>query len=34
MHIRDSKTVTGPVIRVSRKTWAGFVGSTSSERDA
>ncbi|MFE1340641.1 DUF397 domain-containing protein [Streptomyces sp. NPDC058733] len=25
VHIRDSKAVTGPVIRVSRKAWAGFV---------
>lgn len=26
VHIRDSKAVSGPVIRVSRKAWAGFVG--------
>ncbi|MFF4017231.1 DUF397 domain-containing protein [Streptomyces sp. NPDC001843] len=26
VHIRDSKTVAGPVIRVSREVWAGFVG--------
>ncbi|MDT0614332.1 DUF397 domain-containing protein [Streptomyces lancefieldiae] len=26
VHIRDSKAVTGPVIRVSRQAWAGFVG--------
>ncbi|MFD5714865.1 DUF397 domain-containing protein, partial [Streptomyces pharetrae] len=26
VHIRDSKTVAGPVIRVSREAWAGFVG--------
>jgi hypothetical protein len=26
VHIRDSKAVSGPVIRVSREAWAGFVG--------
>ncbi|MGW7282838.1 DUF397 domain-containing protein [Streptomyces sp. NPDC054844] len=26
VHIRDSKAMAGPVIRVSRETWAGFVG--------
>jgi hypothetical protein len=26
VHIRDSKTVARPVIRVSREAWAGFVG--------
>ncbi|MFI1922397.1 DUF397 domain-containing protein [Streptomyces sp. NPDC020377] len=26
VHIRDSKAVTGPVIRVSREAWAGFIG--------
>jgi len=26
VHIRDSKSVTGPVIHVSREAWAGFVG--------
>ncbi|MEU1160684.1 DUF397 domain-containing protein, partial [Streptomyces sp. NPDC005921] len=25
VHIRDSKAVAGPVIRVSRDAWAGFV---------
>ncbi|MFJ4947574.1 DUF397 domain-containing protein [Streptomyces sp. NPDC088760] len=25
VHIRDSKAVGGPVIRVSREAWAGFV---------
>ncbi|MFR9788390.1 DUF397 domain-containing protein [Streptomyces sp. MB22_4] len=25
VHIRDSKAVSGPVIRVSREAWAGFV---------
>ncbi|EFE66552.1 DUF397 domain-containing protein [Streptomyces viridosporus] len=25
VHIRDSKAVAGPVIRVSREAWAGFV---------
>ncbi|CAM5650073.1 DUF397 domain-containing protein [Streptomyces sp. RM72] len=24
--VRDSKAVTGPVIRVSREAWAGFLG--------
>ncbi|MGW2782300.1 DUF397 domain-containing protein [Streptomyces populi] len=26
VHIRDSKAAAGPVIRVSRKAWAGFLG--------
>ncbi|MFE1028106.1 DUF397 domain-containing protein [Streptomyces sp. NPDC058818] len=26
VHIRDSKAIAGPVIRVSREAWAGFVG--------
>jgi hypothetical protein len=26
VHIRDSKTAAGPVIRVSREAWAGFLG--------
>ncbi|MFI7349632.1 DUF397 domain-containing protein [Streptomyces sp. NPDC049936] len=26
VHIRDSKATAGPVIRVSRETWAGFLG--------
>jgi hypothetical protein len=26
VHIRDSKAVAGPVVRVSRQAWAGFVG--------
>ncbi|WP_407288164.1 DUF397 domain-containing protein [Streptomyces sp. BP-8] len=26
VHIRDSKVVAGPVIRVSREAWAAFVG--------
>jgi hypothetical protein len=26
VHIRDSKAVAGPVIRVSCEAWAGFVG--------
>ncbi|MGP9018016.1 DUF397 domain-containing protein [Streptomyces sp. BR1] len=34
VHIRDSKAVAGPVVRVSREAWAGFVGSASPERDA
>ncbi|MEU5435114.1 DUF397 domain-containing protein [Streptomyces sp. NPDC020719] len=34
VHIRDSKAVAGPVVRVSREAWAGFVGSAASERDA
>ncbi|MET7293844.1 DUF397 domain-containing protein [Streptomyces griseoloalbus] len=25
VHIRDSKAVAGPVVRVSREAWAGFV---------
>ncbi|MFF3248828.1 DUF397 domain-containing protein [Streptomyces sp. NPDC002870] len=34
VHVRDSKAVSGPVVRVSREAWAGFVGSASSERNA
>ncbi|WP_435282059.1 DUF397 domain-containing protein [Streptomyces koelreuteriae] len=26
VHIRDSKAAAGPLIRVSREAWAGFVG--------
>ncbi|KUO13091.1 DUF397 domain-containing protein [Streptomyces sp. DSM 15324] len=26
VHIRDSKAVAGPVIRVTHEAWAGFVG--------
>ncbi|WP_329474082.1 DUF397 domain-containing protein [Streptomyces sp. NBC_01723] len=26
VHIRDSKAVTGPVIRVAREAWEGFLG--------
>ncbi|MFD4262246.1 DUF397 domain-containing protein [Streptomyces sp. NPDC058534] len=26
VHIRDSKALTGPVIRVSGEAWAGFIG--------
>ncbi|GHD21287.1 DUF397 domain-containing protein [Streptomyces galbus] len=26
VHIRDSKALTGPVIRVSREAWTGFLG--------
>ena len=26
VHIRDSKAVAGPVMRVSRAAWAGFLG--------
>ncbi|MDQ0406919.1 MULTISPECIES: DUF397 domain-containing protein [unclassified Streptomyces] len=26
VHIRDSKAMAGPVIRVSREAWAGFLG--------
>ncbi|MEU7100821.1 DUF397 domain-containing protein [Streptomyces longwoodensis] len=26
VHVRDSKTAAGPVIRVSREAWAGFLG--------
>ncbi|MFF9072094.1 DUF397 domain-containing protein [Streptomyces sp. NPDC014735] len=31
VHVRDSKTAAGPVLRVSREAWAGFVGLASSE---
>ncbi|MFD9319129.1 DUF397 domain-containing protein [Streptomyces sp. NPDC060053] len=34
VHVRDSKAMAGPVVRVSREAWAGFVGSALSERDA
>ncbi|WP_030542893.1 DUF397 domain-containing protein [Streptomyces albus] len=34
MHVRDSKDVAGPVIRVSREAWTGFVGMASSQRGA
>ncbi|MDT0611469.1 DUF397 domain-containing protein [Streptomyces lancefieldiae] len=26
VHVRDSKSEAGPVVRVSREAWAGFVG--------
>ncbi|MFD5729991.1 DUF397 domain-containing protein [Streptomyces sp. NBC_00523] len=26
VHVRDSKNVAGPVLRVSQNAWAGFVG--------
>lgn len=26
VHVRDSKTVAGPMLTVSREAWAGFVG--------
>ena len=32
VHVRDSKGVSGPVIRMSREAWAGFVGLASSGR--
>ncbi|MEU5809103.1 DUF397 domain-containing protein [Streptomyces sp. NPDC047718] len=32
VHVRDSKTVPGPVLQVSRETWARFIGLASSER--
>ncbi|MFE9923818.1 DUF397 domain-containing protein [Streptomyces sp. NPDC005774] len=32
VHVRDSKTITGPVVTVPREAWAGFVGLASSER--
>ncbi|MFF4664209.1 DUF397 domain-containing protein [Streptomyces sp. NPDC001282] len=31
VHVRDSKTATGPVLLVSREAWAGFVGLASAE---
>ncbi|MEU4682847.1 DUF397 domain-containing protein [Streptomyces xinghaiensis] len=34
VHIRDSKDTAGPVIRVSREAWTGFIGLASSERGA
>jgi hypothetical protein len=30
MHVRDSKTIAGPIVTVSRAAWAGFVGPASS----
>ncbi|MCC5036046.1 DUF397 domain-containing protein [Streptomyces sp. WAC 00631] len=32
VHVRDSKDAAGPVIRVSREAWTGFVGLASSDR--
>lgn len=32
VHVRDSKTASGPVLTVSRDAWTGFVGSALSER--
>ncbi|MGX4689374.1 DUF397 domain-containing protein [Streptomyces sp. JNUCC 63] len=32
VHVRDSKAVAGPMLRVSREAWVGFVGPASSER--
>ncbi|MFD5552658.1 DUF397 domain-containing protein [Streptomyces sp. NPDC127068] len=34
VHVRDSKTATGPVLRVSPHAWADFVNVASSERNA
>ncbi|MFE9661429.1 DUF397 domain-containing protein [Streptomyces sp. NPDC005955] len=34
VHVRDSKAVTGPILRVSPQAWAGFVDLASSERNA
>ncbi|MFS8203405.1 DUF397 domain-containing protein [Streptomyces sp. CWNU-52B] len=34
VHVRDSKAVAGPVVRVSREAWAGFVGAASVERSS
>ncbi|GAA2957512.1 MULTISPECIES: DUF397 domain-containing protein [Streptomyces] len=34
VYVRDSKAVAGPVVRVSREAWSGFVGSASSVRGA
>ncbi|SCD52893.1 protein of unknown function [Streptomyces sp. BpilaLS-43] len=34
VYVRDSKAVAGPVVRVSREAWSGFVGSPSSVRGA
>ncbi|MFF4176393.1 DUF397 domain-containing protein [Streptomyces sp. NPDC001750] len=31
VHVRDSKTATGPVLQVSREAWVGFVGLASAE---
>ncbi|MFD7547994.1 DUF397 domain-containing protein [Streptomyces sp. NPDC059816] len=33
VHVRDSKTVTGPVLRVSPHAWVDFVNIASSKRD-
>ncbi|MFE7235063.1 DUF397 domain-containing protein [Streptomyces sp. NPDC057596] len=32
VHVRDSKTVAGPMLTASREAWAGFVGLASSEQ--
>ncbi|MFJ1652206.1 DUF397 domain-containing protein [Streptomyces sp. NPDC088337] len=32
VHVRDSKTVAGPIVAVSRDAWAGLVGLASSEQ--
>jgi hypothetical protein len=34
VHVRDSKAAAGPVVTVSRESWAGFVGLASSGQDA
>ncbi|MEW2030237.1 DUF397 domain-containing protein [Streptomyces roseifaciens] len=31
VHVRDSKAVAGPVLKVSREAWAGFVGVASAK---
>ncbi|MFD5427625.1 DUF397 domain-containing protein [Streptomyces sp. NPDC127084] len=31
-HVRDSKTNTGPTLRVSHEAWAGFIGLASLEQ--
>ncbi|PRH77338.1 DUF397 domain-containing protein [Streptomyces solincola] len=31
VHVRDSKAVAGPALKVSRESWAGFVGLASTE---
>ncbi|MFK0137861.1 DUF397 domain-containing protein [Streptomyces murinus] len=31
VHIRDSKAVAGPLLTVSRETWAGFIGLASED---
>ncbi|MFG3159823.1 DUF397 domain-containing protein [Streptomyces sp. NPDC048232] len=28
VYVRDSKAIAGPVVRVSREAWAGFLGET------